>query len=762
MSHYGDDPGQGNLHAISRFADVQRSRSDSLGTVKHDLIVLVNSVREHGWIGDTADAWKFRVRRQYPSIEAAADLARHWASAAESYHASVERLHRHAQAANEEIWNATHVLNGLSHVPAEYMTPATQAQIQHYEDQRYSAHGKLNTLAIEREHVDAAFAAALRNHTSAGEATNWTALSQLYAGAATAADIAKAREELLAENLDRARKIISTGALDSETADLTSFLAAAANDPEIAGQFWLGVGGDDALDLLEGGLRRLTDPNGGGFVDPDAADLGLDFGRAIRDSLAAGSTRWTEDEARDFAARMLTGQDWPGDTGVRRGNLAGVGFLFDDAGHHPMGESFTTATADIFDSWERGEGTPGEVGGSTRLDPMDADGAFNALVLADQLERGDAYGSNVGDGYGAPILDPMSRVLDTLGTYPNAAWEWLSADGATLPDGSPAMTTDKVGYWSSRDWSADGWDGFGSLWDGSMRADGGIAADGYTHQTWNGQCDVASRIIQGLDAGGHLTVGSLSADGGASMGDAVGHLMPFAEFQRWSDQSSPEPGDGQVVGSDAPAGQDPTRAMPYLSLNDFGDVVASIVSDDGGFAAIRTSVTQVEGALLQHANEAGTYEAWDDALSRYAHLEASFEGAVGGADVLRARMDDAANRQRMQIVDFGTSFLPGSGLPGAVGPRADFGIGQGVSGFTGSLTDQLANNEQMELAQLPLSEAAGAAGVNSRIAAMDSNPNLSLGSVEPTEKSRDTWLGTFSSDHHDGFYTSVWKGTDNV
>jgi hypothetical protein len=513
--------------------------------------------------------------------------------------------------------------------------------------------------------------------------------------------------------------------------------------------------------LLEGGLRRLTDPGGGAFVDPDAADLGLDFGRAIRESLAAGSSRWTEDVAQDFAARMLTGQDWPSDSGTRRGNLAGVGFLFDDAEHHPMGEFFTTATADIFDSWERREGAPGELGGSTRLDPMNYDGAFNALVLADQVERGDAYGSNVGEGYGAQVLDPMSRVLDTLGTYPNAAWEWLSADGATLADGSPAMATDKVGYWSSRDWSADGWDGFGSLWDGSMRADGGIAADGYSQQTWNGQCDVASRIIQGLDGGGHLTVGSLSADGGANLGDAVGHLIPFAEFQGFSRPSAPTSGEPRVFEVEDPSGQDPTRTMPYLELNSFGDVVSSIVSDDGGFAAIRTSVTQVETTLIHHANEAGTYEAWDDGLNRYAQLEASLEGAVGGADIMQARLDDAAIRQRMEVVGLVTSFIPGSGLPGAVGTIADFGIGQGVSGVTGSITDSLANNEAMQQALLPDLESAGAENLNQWIQDLNENPDFTLGDIEPAQKSKDTWFGTVTAEHDRGFYSSAWKAIDD-
>lgn len=759
MSHYGDDPGQGNLRAISRFADVQRSRSDSLGTVKHDLIVLVNSVLERAWIGDTADAWKFRVRRQYPSIEAAADLARHWASAADSYHASVERLHRRAQAANEEIWNATQVLNGLSHVPAEYMTPTTQAQIQHYEDQRYSAHGKLNTLAIEREHVDATFAAALRNHTSAGEATNWTALSQLYAGAATAADVVKARDRLLAENLDRVHKIITTGALDGETEDLTSFLAAAANDPEFAGQFWLEVGGDDALDLLEGGLRRLTDPNGGGFVDPDAANLGLDFGRAIRDSLTAGSTRWTEDEARDFAARMLTGQNWPGDIGVRRGNLAGVGFLFDDAEHHPMGEAFTTATADVFDSWERGEGAPGEVGGSTRLDPMSDGGAFNALVLADQLERGDAYGSNVGDGFGASVLDPMSRVLDTLGSYPNAAWEWLSADGTTLADGSPAMATDKVGYWSSRDWSADGWDGFGSLWDGSLHADGGIAAEGYSQQTWNRMNEVSNQVIAGLSASdGDLRGGTLSEGGGGNLGLALGNLLPLVESQMFLDESVR----GAPYITEQIAGVHDGRTIAPFDVNNYGDLVGAATATDSGFANLRTATTNVGNNLILDADAGGSYQTWEQGLGRLANLEAVFSGSVGGEEIMQGRLEDAAIRQRMAIAEGALSFMPGIGGASVAGTVINTAVGSASSYGIGAFTDAMATNEAMAQELATLGGECGSKAFYSKITQLDENEAYSLHDISTDGLTHKQWLMTFEGRFESSYKGRLWDGTDVI
>lgn len=759
MSHHAHGPGEGNLHVISRFADLQRSRGESFDTVRHELMALVNSLGERGWASDAAHAWKARVRSEYDSVEAASELARAWAAAADSYHSSVERIRARAQQASEEIWAASQVLNGLSHVAPEYITPATRAQIQQYEDQRASGYADLNALAIEREQVDAAFAAALRRRSCPGEATNWTALSDLYAGATTATDIADAREGLLADNLDRAHRIINVGALDSEIEDLTAFLAAASNDPDLASRFWLGMGGGGALDLLDAGVRRLTDPQGSGFVDPNAADVGVDFGRAIRDSLSAGSRRWTDDVARDFSARMLTGQDWPGDSGVRRGNLAGVGFLFDDAEHHPMGEALTTATADIFDSWERSESALGEVTGSTRLESTLSNSAISALTLADQIDRCEDYGANGGQTYGAQVLDPVSRVLDTLGTYPHAAWEWLSADASTLSDGSPAMAADKVGYWASRDWTADGWDGFGSLWAGSMRAEGGLVSDASSQQTWDSQCDIASRIITGLDAGGHLIVGSLSAAGGTNLGEAVGHLMPFAEFHGWSTQNSPPEGFPRIV---APDDHDPTLIMPYIPLNDFGDIVASIVSNPEGFAAIRTSVTQVENALVLHADEVATYEAWDDALSRYATLEASFEGAVGGAEIMQARLDDAAIRQRMAVVGLATSFIPGSGLPGAVGNVSNFAIGQGADGAQSILTDALATNEAEQRALLPLTEQAGAAGLNSRIHALNADPALTLGDVEPGDKSKGTWFGTFTADHGLGFYHSTWGTTDDV
>ncbi len=759
MSSY---PTHLNVSNVRGFADAQTSRSTALVQMQDGVTQISGSSDVAQWQTSAAETFRIRLARIIQLTSDVSTVSSKWATSAATYADQLESMASRGQQAEYDIQRGISQRQGLSHVPPD-MLPDGQWARRMEDAEELINHGNmvLGNLHYERSGIDGEFARALSFAHGSGLTVQWMQLATMYNGARTAQDILDRRGDLLNEALDLAAAVAKRPANPDDIAALAAALRNASADPNLSSQFWLEVGGDETLPLLEAGLMTHANQGGMGYPTDEDRDAALAFARSVRESLASGSQLWNTEQGQDFAAHMLTGADWPGDSGRRLSGIAGVGFLFDDADRNPMGRSFTVAAADIFDTWERTEQTGGEPWGSSGMDPLDPYGVFDSIAIEDQVDRGGAYDSNVGESrYGAGVRDPFGRVLDTLGTYPDAAWEWLNDNSSTLHDGSHSVAGDRVDYLSRRDWSADGWDGFGSLWEGSMHAEGGLASDGYSSSTWETQGDAAARIVAGLDSTGYVTVESLSEAGGANLGDALGRLMVFAEFQGYSDLGQPGTGDPLIVEVANPQGNDPTRAMPYLEQNSFGDLVSAVSATDNGFSSLRLAVTEVQNSLLYAANESGSYEAWDDALGRYAQLEANFQGAVGGADVMEARLADDAIRQRMEVVSVATSFLPGSGLVGGLGAVVDSATGIGAGGLVDVITDGLAQNEAMAQSLLPTFEGAGAAGVDLKISGMENDPALNLSEVEVGEKSRETWLNSFSQRYEDGYYASVWRSTD--
>ncbi len=757
MSHYNNDPGQGDLNAIATFADLQRTRNESLGTLKNELMTLANSVGSRGWVSSAADSWVQRVRNTYPQFDAGTSLPLEWAAAADSYKASLEGLQSRAQAANHTIFNANQVLNGLAHVPPDLVTPALQAKIQEYEDERSYAYNRLGTIAIERSYVDAAFASVLRRQRAVGEVSNWSGLASLYTGATTADDIIEARKKLIADNLDLVHGI---GDLQS-VEDLTAFLAAAANDPALSSQFWLAVGGDGTARLLLNGLDAIEGMAGyddGSEEGFDSVATGVDFARAIRDSLSAGSSAWDETTAKDFASQLWSGADWPGNADSQGIHRQAVGFLFDDAEHSPMSQNFTVAMADLIDASERTPGGPAAPSADD-LYSVDPEGnSISRIASADHDARATAAGVENSENHGwLSVVDPMGRVLDTLGTYPDAAWDWLSADGGTLATGSPASPEDKVAYWSSRDWEADGWDGFGSLWEGSMHARGGIASADYSPSTWSEQNDVANRIIEGLSASnGDLRGETLSEGGGNSLGLALGNLLPLVEAQLFLNESV----HGEPFYSEQIAGMDEGRMISPFDANNFGDLFGAVAATDSGFANLRTATTNIENNLLIDAQAVGGYELWDRSIGRIVNIEAVFSGSVGGEEIMQARFDDEVIRQKMGVAELALAFMPGVGGAGAAVTIVNVGLGAAGSGILGEFTDAMATNEAMARDLAALGAECGTASIASKLAHIANNEAYSLNDVNTSGLTQEQWLKTFEGQFAPIYKGKLWDGTD--
>jgi hypothetical protein len=705
VSHWSQNPGNGDLSEVADFDATQTRRVSSAEDVLSRLSIIATSGAATSWQSGSSAAWQERIARVQPMLDAAKQVALLWRGAAGTYHDSVAWIQAQEATAHHLIDTANHTLVAYQNVPGEVAgNPTVQAKLHQCETDINHGYATLYSLGNHRSQVDRDFAQMLNARGVLDEHRDWTALAGLYGDAKSVGDIRDAREAAIAE-ANRLADAVEGRNPDLKDIDaLTRLLEAMASDPTLAGDFWKGRGGEDPLALMQKGLQQhMSYPDGLGFLSDEDQVAALAFARAIRDSLASGSTTWDDATARDFAARMLTGDDWPGGAGFKTGTYQGMGFLFDDAKDNPMGEKFTVATADLIDAVERAAGTDGVPRGTSWGDPTASSAYYEAISCADEVDLG-VFEQGI-----VPSHDPMGRVLDTLAVYPDAAWDWLSADGSTLVNGQTAVATDKVEYYASRDWTADGWDGFGSLWESSMGATDGLTSGVYDKATWMEMGDVANRVMEGLVSGqpDPFNGGALSDAGGTSLGRAAAHLMPWTESNLYSpptfDEETMTLGQTEFYKREYPGyGNIWTPEFDSGMISHFWGAVGG---NDAGLATIQAGIDLTSTAHFAQANLANTTEAWEHAFESNGALQGTLAGSVGGVDILQARYEDEVMRERIALASEIVGLVPIPGLdeaPKMVGFAVDKAIGAGwdslsdaASGHEGASTSNFFSNQDV-------------------------------------------------------------------
>jgi len=756
MSHWSQNPGRCVLSEVETFRDAQGRRETGADDLSVRLSQIANSEAAASWQSAASTAWQERIARVHPTLDAAAQVARSWRSAADRYHQSVAWIQEQEHAAHQLIDTANHTIAAYAHVPGEVLgNPTVQARLEQCERDIAHGYATLYSLNTERVRVDADFAQMLNARATLDTGRDWSALEGLYGGANTVADIRAARVAAIAEANRLADGVEGRNPDLKDIDALTKLLDAMSSDPTLAGDFWAGRGGEDPLALMQKGLQQhMSYPDGLGFLSDEDQAAALAFSRAIRGSLAAGSTTWDDAAARDFAARMVTGDDWPGGTGLSTGTYQGVGFLFDDAEGHPMGKWFTVATADLIDAVERAVGPDGVPRGTSWGDPAASSAYYEAIARADEVDRG------VYEDSFAPSQDPTGRVLDTLAVYPDAAWDWLSADGSTLVDGQPAAATDKVDYYASRDWTADGWDGFGSLWESSMRAEGGLMSEPPNTPTWDAQCDVAARVINGLSDGlSGVRPGDLPESGAQALGASLAHLMPMISASLWS--QGVDAGSALLIDPERNVpGFEGTLTIPFFDLEGLGKVVGHVGSTETGFAVLRVATTGVENRILAAAEADGSYGAWDLALDKVYTLEGNFDGSVGGASVVQGQFDDEVIKGKVAIMSELVGLIPGAKLDGPAGALVGIADGQARSGLLGVFESSVVINEKLAINLLDSDALLGRSLLDNQVKLLARDESSSLGSVVVEgDQTPDEWRNGFGNDYDTKYLASVWNGT---
>ena len=505
-------------------------------------------------------------------------------------------------------------------------------------------------LGDRRQTADDALVQALRSAVpeswsevrAAFEAVGLTSASDL-----TAQEIAEAMATLSLSITDR------NGG--SARQDLLRFLEIYGNDPEVMSAYFRRLGGANTVALID----ELGDSYGYTYGnDTDA----LELAQRLRAGLSIASQTWSESTAATFADQMFNAQpDSDVDAGwFEPGRVSGIAYLFADSANHPMSRALTIAVASQVDVWERehggldiGYGAPGTMGepgmGATSLFGADAPHGAELFVAAQQTSDPDRFWwSNI---------DMAGQVFETLGLYPQDAFDFLTADDA------------RVEYWfGDRDWSVDGHEGIAALWSGAQQVPGGPFGPEYDAQVGEQVAELASMAIWELTGNEHFLTEHITELASGSFATALAlHLDLIADMMLRYDGYDPN-GAGVTDGTH-PFASDEQRFAPVLSDDVLAKFLSEVGSHDVGAAVIHETIVQYQELYL--AGGMGDPALLGEALDRATWLQGALDGSgitgrIEAAERYDAQVDAAIDAFKKVIdlipVPAASKILTGAGI----------------------------------------------------------------------------------------------------
>ena len=649
-------PGRGSTGAANDAATRVSNRSTGTETVRTALANAATATTEAIWAGDAGAAFRTSLTKPQTLCDELKTEFSAVQTALTAYATEVDRIRVATTAAHQAYatgyatWKAaeqeeslfplsTYTFNAPNPTlqPGLFVPSGTKPGL----SEMRAAANQLKTLATQRQAADDALVAALAPPAS----SRWDAM-QSALNFAGIDDIDDLTYDNLGDAFANVADEIAEGDLTDENVQaMQDFFDVWGDDTFVMSQFFLEVGGENTVSMID----NLGDAV---MVDGLAGATALALATSIRGGLSTGSQIWMPSTSSDFAESMLTGA-----SSSVGGAVAAIGFLFSDEKNHLLGVNLTVAMADEIDRIERDPSSM-QYGNWTDFSP-NAGGRTLAFLEGEQTGLD-----------GTRVDDLAGRIFSTLGTYPDAALDWLtSTDDDPFGDGD--LGTGRVDYWfGERDWSAnttgDGFEGPSALWAGAQQAAGGPADATHTYnpETWERVAALTSDVVRSLIENESFLPENLTSIGQVRLAEGISLSMPyFAEAATESDDLSGTRDSIQTI----LIGTDLERTIPDVSPDQLAQLLGTASWSDGetssaGAQAITASVQQYQDALITLADLRGDADFTQEAITRVVALQSWLDGAPAGTDLAEATRHDAAVQAAIDGVSTVVGLIPIPGL----------------------------------------------------------------------------------------------------
>ena len=646
-------PGRGNTAAANDAATRVGNRYTGTETVRTALSNAATATTAEIWAGDAGAAFRTSLTKPQTLAEELKTEFTEVKAALTAYATEVDRIRVATTSAHQSYatgyatWKAAE-REDSPFLPSVFTFNAPNPTLQSslwvpsgtepgLSDMRAAAQA-LRTLATQRESADNTLVAALQPPASA----RWDQM-QSALKAAGIDDIDDLTYDKLGDAFANLADAIAEGDVTDENVKaLQDFFDVWGDDTFVMSQFFLEVGGENTVSMIDN-LGDAVMTNG---FDGAAA---LALATAIRGGLSTGSQIWQPSTSSDFAESMLTGA-----SSTVGGAVAAIGFLFSDEKNNPLGVNLTVAMADEIDRIERDP--------SSMLNGAWTDFSPNAGGRILAFLEGETTGLD-----GNRVDDLAGRIFSTLGTYPDAALDWLTSTESD-PFGDGDLGAGRVDYWfGERDWSAettgDGFEGPSALWAGAQQAAGGPADATHTYnpETWERVAELTTRVVTALVGNDSFLPENLTSIGQVRLAEGVSLSMPY--FSEIISDGTGTPGtyfsSNLLVGT-----QDGPRAIPNLEPEMLATLLGTATWSDGetpsaGAVVVAQSVAQYQDALIAIADlaPAGS-EAKAELLERVIELQGWLDGSPAGSALAEATRHDAAVQAAIDGVGTVVGLIP--------------------------------------------------------------------------------------------------------
>ncbi|MDF1479354.1 hypothetical protein PYV02_09700 [Leifsonia sp. H3M29-4] len=632
------------------------------------------------WSGTAGAAWRSKTLSVENELTPPRTSLTNAIRAINAYIDEVNAIKSQAATEREKLRNATAIvmhfdgidLNPIDNV-AELVRKANAGR------QVIEAEAAIIGLGNRRQDADNALVSALRSAVPESWADTRRAFESV--GLTSSSDLTPAA---IADAMAALSASILAGEGGGSVEDLRRFLEIYGNDADVMSEYFVQLGGANTVALID----ELGDAYGYSNGNDTAA---LEVAQRLRTGLSLASQGWDEPTASTFADQMFNGTpDGDIDGGwFEPGRVAAIGYLFADSANAPMGEQLTIATVALVDQWERLDhgagiayGLPGTLGdpgmGATSL--FGADRPHGAELFTAPQNSADP------DQFWWSNIDMAGEVFETLGRYPDGAYEFL--DGGS---GEPS----RMEYWfGDRDWKLDGFEGISDLLAGAQQAEGGPYSTPPIDAVNDRMAELTSQAIWELAGNESFLTENLTEDASGALATSIApYLDGIADYML---RRGPQDPDGYGFTDATQFWSGTSIPVPVLSDDVLAEFLAAIGSHDTGAGVIQGTIDGFQEYYIR----AGIAhpELLDEGLSRSTWLQGALDGSgitghIGAAERYDESVDEAIDGF-MDVV--GALPIPGlSDLGGVAGVVGGYAQGQVEDALVQAWKDSLHTTDQV-------------------------------------------------------------------
>ncbi|MBH0008587.1 hypothetical protein [Salinibacterium sp. SWN1162] len=636
----------------------------------------VSSISDSVWSGDSGEAWRSTARISANSSLEVERVTGDIAAAMSTYVDDFERIKAQTRDAQEVLVHAQNVVWSLPEESFLNIPGRVEEAWERARAVEASAEAAYNIMVLARQRQDAEDA--LISALASAIPTSWPLIRAQFTRVGIAGVDDLEPDEIAEAMRGLAEEYLSSGSSDDQREAFAELMAAYGSNEQVMSSFFQKLGGAQTVNLIDRLGQDFWMETKANPETPPQSLPSILLAQALRNGLSLGSESWSAETATEFASTILQENVTSADGGPAWTNVNGaIAFLFSDSAEAPMGSQLSLAVANEIDVMERENG----FFLSDSESPLQA--GVLQMMIAEDLRSEGFKDLSADEALSTSMLDAADRVFETLGLYPEQAFDFLA---------DPGQGGSRIGYWfGERDWaSPTGFDGVAALWFGAAQVEGGPNAnfdyDGAEGGIGQQEASMTAQIIRELAANPVFGVEKLTDEAAVDLAGALSlHLDGFAAAEA-EGAFVPRVADLQYMTWETSDGE--YRSGPNVDLNQLGEVLGQVAGNPSGAVVLRSAALQLSEGYFDALGPNSSVDDIQSAMVRSNVVSGLIDGGGAGALMGAAERSDLELQAEISSAGDAAGLVLGL-LPIPGGSLVEAGAGAITDAIVGEALDRV-------------------------------------------------------------------------